>query len=520
MSQCVMALIRPSLLATVALLLAACSSSGGSTKATQSTGSAAATTPVAVTTAAAPTTAAATTTAAVTTAAATTTTVAAVKVSPPTAAECPAGAPAHLSCVQVAVPIDPTKPAGPTLATQVTLRRADPAKWTSPILWLASGSQPRIDWKDLAFYVPENFVGHDLVIVDLRGGGRTNNDGGRCANLNDYTAEINTFNVLPDAAAAIKACIAKANANNVPLLSTIDHSVAAADLVAVRKSLGIEKWMLYSSTGGADVALHLLKADAAAITAYVARDPNAVGTALSTTSLAEAFDRFAADCAAAPKCAANGDLKAKLATGLARLKTPVTTKTKEVVTGNPVVLDALVEQAGARFALQDPTFASILPGLISGLATGEADELVAGFEASQDPGTDPTQIAMICQDLGYGFTALKPVGDDKGGLFVGMSNKRYCDAIGPIPQLAAAPKITSTIPVFVVLSSYVGNSSETIAKSLFAGFTNATFTTVPGVSAASQKVGCYTKVLAAFFDAPTTKADPSCLQSPENRVFS
>lgn len=318
----------------------------------------------------------------------------------------------------------------------------------------------------------------------------------------------------------MKACLAKATANDVPLRSTIDHSVAAADIVAIRRSLGIDSWMLFTTVGAADIAMHLFKADAAAITAYAARDPYAVGTAGDTTSLAEAFDRFAADCAASPTCATNGDLRAKFAAGLARLKTPITTKTVEKVTGNPgVVLDALSTQTGVRFALRTPNFAGLLPGLLGGIGTGEADEVVAGFNASTEAISEPAGVAFGCQDLGYEFPPLAPAGDDKAGLFAGMTIKRYCDAIGPIPKLDAPPKITSHIPVFVMLSSYESRSSETIAKSLFSGFTNATFVPVPGVSAAGIKIGCYPTTIAAFFNAPTAPLDASCLSSPDGRVF-
>jgi pimeloyl-ACP methyl ester carboxylesterase len=414
----------------------------------------------------------------------------------------------------VAVALDPAKPDGAKINLAVTIRQADPSKWTSPIV-IPSGFT---NWDDPPFFFgPDKFVGHDLIEIDARGSGRS--DGvSICTDLHDYTGELNTWRLSPAASSAAKACIAKADP--ALLASLLDNSVFAADVVAVRRALGIDKWMMLARLGGADIGLHVLKTDGPAVTAIIARDPNAVGSTGTTSTIADAFDRFAADCAKVPKCAANGDMKVLLAKALDRLKTPVTTKTLEKATGSPVVLDAVAVQFGIRSALFDSSLTPLLPGLIAGLATGDGDELVAGFYASRAATDTADGFALSCQTVGWVFPPLTAAANgDHAGLFGVGSNQRYCDAIGPVRQMTPPPKITSEIPVLVILASYDPRSSEAVAKSIFAGFSHTTIVTAAGVPSAGLKVPCYHQVTSAFANAPTAKVDTACMSGADGNTF-
>jgi pimeloyl-ACP methyl ester carboxylesterase len=428
---------------------------------------------------------------------------------------CPTGAPVTLVCKTVAVALDPAKPDGARINLAVTVRQADPSSWTSPIVVFGS-----VNWDVLAYLDPEkpSFGGHDLIDIDWRGQGRSEG-ANTCTTLNDYTGEINTWRLSSAASAAMKACIAKADPAQLALL--LDHAVFAADVVAVRRALGIDKWMMWAGNGNVDYAMHVLKDDAKAVTALMARDPNVVGTTAYASTVADAFDRFAADCATSPKCAANGDMKVLLAKALDRLKAPATTKTLDKSTGLPVVLDVLSLQSGIRTALFDSSLTPILPGLIAGLATGEADELVAGFYASRPTGLgNAVDLANSCPTLGWLWPTRPAVAaDDHPGLFAGYSNQRLCDAVGAVPQITAPPKIASDIPVLVILSSYDSRSSEAVAKSIFTGFSHATFTTATGVSSPLQKAPCFFTVTSAFVNAPTTPVDTSCMGGTDGNTF-
>ena len=502
--------------ATLALLTSACASSGTKSS-TNSTPPATTATTSSAATAPPSTTAPPTTLAPTTVAPTTTTTVAPAKVATPASSTCPGGAPAVLSCVTVAVPIDPKTPGGPATNLAITLRRANPTTWTSPVAILR-GAQPFHDWASTTF-TTDSFPGHDLVVIDTRGSGRSDSSSD-CPTLSAYTAELNTANPQPDGVTAVKACLAKFAAAPVSLASDLDHSVVAADIAAVRRSLGIDKWSIYASNGGADIAIHLTGTDAAAIGAIVTRDPNVVGTGPTPNSIAEAFDRLAKDCAAVPTCAKNGDLKAGLVALVA--KPPVTTTALEKGTGWPIVLDSVNAQIGIAGAMRTDGLVGLVPGIVTGPSNPEADAATAAFFDA--PGSFPTNIAFIatfCQDLGYTQPALKGGADDHAGAFKGTSWKRFCDPIGPLPQMDAPPKVTSRIPVFTILSSYDNRSSESIAKAVFGGFANLTVVTEPGVpSVSTANLACFHKATAAFIDNPTAQPDTTCLTKPEKVTFS
>ncbi len=505
-------------LVAVGLLLAvsACSSSKATTASSTSAAVAAVTTtaPPATTVAPATTTSAAATTS---TSAATTTTSVALKAAAPAPATCPEGAPASLTCVTVAVPIDPKVVGSGATNLAVTLRRTKPTVWTSPVVILA-GPTPSQNWASTTF-TTDSFPGHDVVVIDVRGAGRSESSSD-CPNLGDYTAELNTANLQPNGVTAMKACFAKFATVPVSLTSDLDHSIVASDIAAVRRSLGIDKWSIYSSTGAADIAIHLVATDADAIATIVARDPNAVGAAQTPNTIADAFDRLATDCAAAPTCAKNGDVKALLVDLVAR--PPVTTSTLEKATGWPIVLDSVSAQLGITGAMRNDGLAGLVPGILSGPHSAEADANTASlFDA---PGSFPINAAFIatfCQDLGYNTPALKGGAEDHAGAFKGVGWKRLCDLITPVPQMIAPPKVTSKIPVFTVLSSYENRSSESIAKAVFGGFSNLTVVTEPGVpNVTTANPACYIKTTTAFIDTPTAKLDTSCITKPEKVTFS
>ncbi len=282
----------------------------------------------------------------------------------------------------------------------MTVRRADASKWNAPVLSIL-GTTPSYPWTDPK--AADVFQGHDLIWVDQRGAGRS--DGGTtCPELTTYSAEISTMNLGTAAAAAVKACFAKAEQSVVPFASIFDHRVVAADTEVVRRALGISTWALYAGSAGADIALQIIDQDPTSVTAPVSRTPVAVGAGGGANDLAAAFGRFAADCAVAPKCSAAGDLQQELAKTFARLATPVTTKVIEPATGIPLVLDqtTLLDSMKSIGSISLSTLvASLLPGGVD----GSSDEAVAKAFAANV--IDTSGWALVMTDaLGMGAVGL------------------------------------------------------------------------------------------------------------------
>ena len=361
-----------------------------------------------------------------------------------------------------------------------------------------------------------DFPGHDLIWVDTRGAGRS--DGALdCPAIASYPAQFNAFALQSDAVTAVRACMASFAAGNVPVASIYDHSVAASDLVAVRRALGIDHWAVATRTGSADIAIRLAAIDGRAITAIIARSPEVPGTGDSANTLAGMFDRFSTDCTAAPSCAAVGDPRTIAAAALARVKTPVKTSTTETGTGVPIVLDDINIQAGIRAAMHDTALAPALPGLIAGVANADAaaDNAIAGYFNTYIPSTDTIDLAINCQNGDYGFPGIEHTADDHGGIFVGFALRQWCAQLGPMPQYTPVPAVNSDVRVLVVLPSYALGSSESNAKSIFAGFANTTIVSVPGiVDPIAQIPDCFWTTTSAFIAATGSDVDTSCLTSP------
>lgn len=438
------------------------------------------------------------------------TTVAAA-VATPEPASCPAAAPPQLTCFTVAVPADPAKPTGPTINLAVTVRRADPSAWTAPVL-SEVGASPAFPW--LGAPLASQFPGHDVIWVDVRGAGRS--DGAvACPEAAKYPAELNSYLLGPEAAGVVKACLQQLTTGSVPVDTIFDHNVAASDLVAVRRALGVDAWSLFTRTGAADTGIRLVEIDSAAITGWIATSPEIVGTGDSPNTLAAAFAAFAADCSAVPSCAAAGQLDALATTALKRLTTPVTTKTIEASSGAPVVIDDIGVRAAIRTGMQSPGLAPAVPSLIAGLATGAADESLAGIFNGSGGDTSAILLTLPCQASDYAFPGLEHSASDKGGIFAGFSLKRWCDALGPVPQFTGAPKVVSEVPVLIVLPAYGLGSSEANAAAIFGGFPNTTIVAVPGIAdAAVQLADCFSATATAFFAGPASPVDTSCLTSP------
>jgi len=441
-------------------------------------------------------------------AAPTTTTTAPAAVATP--ATCPDGAPKALTCLTVAVPVDPTKPGGRTIALAVTVRRADASKWNAPVLSIL-GTTPTFSPTDPS--ASKVFPGHDMIWIDQRGAGRSEG-ATNCPELTTYSAEINTLHLGPAAAAALKACFAKAEQSVVPFASIFDHRIVAADTTVVRRALGISTWALYAGSAGADIALQLIDQDPSSVTAFVTRTPTAVGAGGGTNDLAAAFGRFAADCAAAPKCSKGGDLQQALAKTFARAARPTTTKVLEPGTGIPVVLDRTTLIDSMK-SIGSVTASALVASLLPGAADGSSYPTVAKAFAANLVDTSAWGFVAHCQNVDYTYPGLTTTANDKAGIFAGYSTKRFCDAVGPLPQYSPRAHPTSTLPVLAVLPSYDPRSSVTTVKQIFAGFANTTIVEVPRiVDPLQQLTDCFYATANAFLAAPSTKLNASCLTSP------
>ena len=469
-----------------ALALTACSS-GGSGTAPQSS---------AVMTTTAPNSTAATT---ADTNSMTTTTVAAMKVPTPVADACPVVADG-LSCWKVAVPVDYSLPEGPTLDIAVTVARLDPTSWTSPIL--RAGIPAAVAWDRP---LPTALPGHDYIGIDPRGQGRS--AALSCSDLEKYKATLLIGRLDDTVAALLKQCMQGLLVGPVPLISAIDPQVAAMDAIIVRRALGIDKWGLYAAGYMTDRAVHMIELDPSSITGLMLVGPRIVGYGPTPGSVDAQLAAFVTDCAAAPACAANGDMNALSEALFAAAAGGLTSTNVNDETGKPVRFDDKMVRGAMSSIIGFQPVVTLVPTILAGGPQATVDQLVTTAEAqAQSP--NPVDLALRCQQLSYvGLSAL-----DRG-------ESALCDAMGPLPQLAAAELLASNIPVLVLSPSYLDVTSDT-AKQIFHNFTTLTVLNVPGMADPGLVIhDCWNGVRVAFFDNPTKPVDTACLTEPSVATF-
>jgi len=133
-----------------------------------------------------------------------------------------------------------------------------------PVLHLHGGPGGRAVGDRYRWLVPRSQVleGHDVVLVDQRGGG-TSTPSLDCPEVDDpATPPID----------AIQACRDRLDQTGVDRGSVTVRSTAA-DLVHLRRSLGIDAWHLHGVSSGTRIALELLRIDGSSVASAVLDSP-------------------------------------------------------------------------------------------------------------------------------------------------------------------------------------------------------------------------------------------------------
>lgn len=429
---------------------------------------------------------------------------------------CPPQATPSEKCFHVAVPLDYAHPDGPTMNIGVTIVKATDAKGdaiVSPVLTLLN------DFYSLsfAFPPPDQFAGHDVVYVDRRGtSDRSGSVLPNCPGMSVFTPELNIRRIGTTLAGLLASCVSNAMKAPTPLAMIVDRDLAAADLATVRKALAIEKWAIHTAGMGVDVALRLMNRDPGAVTAILAETPAVQGKGITATTALGAFDRFAADCAKVPACAAKGDMNALLAKSMERAKAIIITRVPAGAGGGGVNIDRRALIGGVNNALRRPVFLPRLSDLLIGEATGAGDDITGGLYAQTPaPQNAPTLVTGCQNTSGDGF-ARADAGKITNNPWTFLNDEDVCDAIGTIPVINPPPSVSASIPVLSAQGDYQPAQSVEKTKAIFAGFPNTQIVSVPGNS---YPPDCFRQSVGqAFFDAPTKPVDTSCLTNPATRI--
>jgi pimeloyl-ACP methyl ester carboxylesterase len=281
-------------------------------------------------------------------------------------------------CAKVAVPEDPSKPEGRKIDIHVAVLPAyTRTRAPDPLILLAGGpGQSASDLGQVTRVFDAVRRQRDIVLIDQRGTGRSHPFNCKLFDTLDPVAAM--MQADPDPA-AIRGCASSFDGDP-RLYTTLSY---VADLEAVRRKMGADRYNLWGGSYGTRVAL-----------AYMAKHPQSIRAAVidgvAPTSMRILFEglnngqaqlaRTIADCQANAACAAAYPKLAEDWTTVTQTyATPRPLTITHPRTGQPQRIDAdfLSIDAALRTLLYSAEYSVLVPELITRAAAGDLSPLFA-----------------------------------------------------------------------------------------------------------------------------------------------
>src|SRR5262245_44475252 len=295
----------------------------------------------------------------------------------------------------------------------------------------------------------------------------------------------------------------------------------AADIVALRKALGYDRWLVYGRSYGGRLAQQVLKLDEGAI-AGVILDSSITSSRLGPASLVErakdAIARLSAACAAQPACAGNTpDLAETFDAAIARMDgTPYASSVKNA-DGTALVVSGEEVASGAFDAQYDPDLIPLLPGAARSIADGQTGiiDALAGQLTMENGSATGLFGTSLCADDGAEMSAADQAvladPGNYGSLLLGWPYP-VCDvwAVPPVPGGPLTEPV-SDVPVLLMEGGLDPVAPPRFADTIAAGLSHATVVVIPaGGHGNAFGSACASSISDAFLADPYATLDTSC----------
>ncbi|MCM8737121.1 alpha/beta fold hydrolase [Azospirillum sp. A1-3] len=288
-------------------------------------------------------------------------------------------------CRSFRVPSDWQQADGPPVDLFVTILPAlNGAPAADPVVLLSGGPGQggSDDLRGTAAILAPMRAGRDVILVDQRGTGLSK-PSLRCPGLDPLRYWFGGV-TAQDATACLEP-LRRAGYR----LENFDSGQSAADLPALRRALGVERWNVVATSYGGVLARALLRIDGAAVRSLVLNSPaTADATWLDLdrlTAIRQAHRRMVEDCAAQPDCARAfprlGQAVDRLAAALERqplelrLRHPVTGRETDLRLDWPMLAGVLALRLGSGDGMVAvPTLLDRLDRIVGDPAAGRVDD--------------------------------------------------------------------------------------------------------------------------------------------------
>jgi len=463
---------------------------------------------------------------------------------------------AHADCGYLIVPEDRSRPSGRTIQVMVAKHSAQSSeKRVDPILYLEGGPGD-IAPLEIDETIKANFIrDRDIWVVSQRGTW-SSKPALICAASNNFARELLGLRFYSEETkrahlAATKACRRELTATGANL-SSYNSTESVADLVDLRKVLGITEWNVYGNSFGTYTAQTLMRDHPEGIRSVVLDSvlPTSYSVPVNWWNTHYGFENVFKACAAQPACNAAHPHFEQTFTGLVNkleakpltptISDPNTGKNVTVTIDGGALVDWLRNQTYSVPTLQ------AAPDTIVGLADGHRDSIEAiakdraGRAPPYHPGApalgDGLAIGTTCRE-DYLGTAQElaaagrkafpeyPASITREGIGGWAYVQEDCRDVWKVPL---APKsmhepVASNIPTLLISGTFDTLTSLAGAKAAAARLSRATIISIPGVGhTVSPSSPCAQKVIVSFYADPNATPDTSCVGAvkPANFISS
>lgn len=454
---------------------------------------------------------------------------------------------AHADCGYLIVPEDRGRPNGRTIRLMVARHRAQSSqKRADPILYLEGGPGD-IAPLEIDSIIKTNFIrDRDIWVVSQRGTW-SSKPALICAASNDFARELVGLRFYSEATkrahlAATEACRRELVATGANL-SAYNSTESVADLVDLRKVLGIPEWNVYGNSFGTYTAQTLMRDHPEGIRSIVLDSvlPTSYSIPTNWRNASYAFDNIFTACAAQPACSAAHPHLEQTFTGLVnKLETkPLTPTISDPNTGKPIKV--MIDGGALVDWLRNQTYSvptlQAAPDIIGGLAAGRRDsiEAIARDRAGRAPPYHPDAPALG-DGLAFGTTCREdylgtpqeladagraafpdyPASVQREGIGGWAYIQEDCRGVWKVPP---APKsmhesVATNIPTLLLSGTFDTLTSLAGAKAAAKRLSRATIVSIPGVGhTVSPWSPCAQKVIVSFYAAPDRAPDTTCVRA-------
>lgn len=432
-----------------------------------------------------------------------------------------------IDCFTLVVPESRGREDSKTIALPVVRFRSRAARPAEPLVFVGGGPGSSAIGRRLSGATNPVLDERDYVLFAQRGT-RFATPELACPDYDEANGVVIRRDLAPGAATALRRAMAADCARELRKrgvdLDAYDTAAIVADLLDLRRALGVPAVSLYSISYGTRVALEAMRREPSAIRSAVLDSvlpPDVRYDEMATDNTLRSLDRVLDQCAVDPACAkAYPDLRSRFRKALERAtKAPVALSIEPALGGAKVALRLtgrhLVEAVYSR--LNSAEAIPTLPALLDAVARGDFGRAAATYLEGAGPSgfSYGQRLSVWCRDEApvtdaRAVAAQSSQHPEFDGWGTAAFDPLVCRAWPVTPSRADRSAVISDVPTLIFAGEYDPTTPPEWGRRTLAGLKNGYFVELPGMSHVAGFGACGRSITLAFLRDPSRMPDTSC----------